>query len=179
MTMSCPAGRVAAALMLYGTLAVTGCTGVHKDAAGHLPEKRNPAMNDALYSAVAELAALDLGQHDALQAQLAVSLQAHDSGQGWQLHQASGGQLGPVALEQVELRSPPAGQTGSPILLLRLAQPQPMQPAQWPGAVPSAPRPDAPDAPAWWELRLARSTVMLGLDGSGQQIVSVSVRQSP
>ena len=179
MTMNCPTGRVAAALMLSGALAVAGCTSVNKDAAGHLPEKRNPAMNDTLYSAVAELAAIDLGQLDALQAQLATSLQVHESGQGWQQHKASGGQLGPVALDQVELRSPPAGQSGSPVLLLRLAQPQPMQPAQWPGAMPSAPRPDAPDAPAWWELRLARSTVMLGLDGSGQQIVSVSVRQSP
>ena len=63
------------------------------------------------------------------------------------------------------------------MLLLQLAQPQPFDPLQWPGAQPSPPRPDAPDAPAWWELRLQRSAVVLGLDASQQAIVSISVRQ--
>lgn len=177
MTMCCTTGRMAAALMVSAALTLGGCTSMGKEAAGNLPEKRNPAMNDALYSAVAALAAIDLDQLDALQAQLGTTLQAQESGQGWQLRKATAGQLGPVALAEVELRSPPAGQAGSPVLLLRLAQPQPMQPLQWPDAVPSAPRPDAPDAPAWWELRLSSSRVLLGLDHSGAQIVSISVRQ--
>lgn len=177
MSKLCASGRVAGAVLLAGLLAGNGCASTSQGTAGSPPEKRNPVMTSPMYPAVAELAALDLDQIQPLQALLGTTLQAQDSGQGWQQRQAAGGQLGEVALARVELRSPPAGQAGSPVLLLQLAQPQPFDPLQWPGAQPSPPRPDAPDAPAWWELRLQRSSVVLGLDDSQQAIVSISVRQ--
>ena len=170
-------GRVAGGLMLGMVLMGAGCATTRHTAPAPLPEKRNAAMTTTLHTAVNELVALGLASAPALASRLGVTLTGQDSGQGWQRHIASGGQLGPVALAQVELRSPPAGQAGSAVLLLQLAQPHPFDPLQWPGAQPSPPRPDAPDAPTWWELPLHNSRVVLGMDAGQQAIVTISVRQ--
>ena len=111
-------GRVAGGLMLGMVLIGAGCATTRHTAPAPLPEKRNAAMTTTLQTAVNELVALGLASAPALASRLGVTLTGQDSGQGWLRHIATGGLLGPVALAQVELRSPPAGQAGSAVLLL-------------------------------------------------------------
>lgn len=112
-----------------------------------------------------------------LQALLGSDLGVPTEQDGWRTQTAASGRFAGLPVHDIKLRSSADGQGASVLLLSFDAGQVPFDGAQWPGALPNPPRPDAPGSTAYWEVRQADATVILGMDSAQQHLVQLSIRK--
>jgi len=96
---------------------------------------------------------------------------------GWRIRQAAQGRLAGLPVHDITVRTSADGQGARVLLLSFDAGEVPFDGAQWPGAMPKPPRPNAPGSTAYWEAHEGEATVILGLDAAQQHLVQISIRQ--
>jgi hypothetical protein len=112
-----------------------------------------------------------------LQAILGTQLGPATEQDGWVVRRADHGTLAGVPIHDITLRTSSDGQ-GAKVMLLSLADDAvPFQGAQWPGATPNPPRPDAAGANAYWDVQQGGANVVLGLDGAQRHLIQISIRK--